>query len=398
MDSHTDRVSEVFLYAINNSQYYKQKAAESSASNIEDFLDFPILNREELRKNRDAIFSDEYCSTKTKLMRCVRTSGSTGQFVEAFWTNKNFFASNLCLWRKRFEWYGITPTSKKCTFFTRERYKSSKLDTNIRMIKKEKEILFSCIYMDDTDMDKYYDEIMNFNPEWLYVTPSVLTHILNYWEKKEKKSINTVKYIELFGENVGDRIKIKAQKFFPNANIAVMYGTQEVNGIALTCKYGCMHVLEDNVYLENDEENNAIVTSLKNREFPIIRYQNGDKISLNVGECKCGCKGRYIERLFGRSNDFMIIDSKTGLTTHAIKDAIHVTDTIFDYPILQYKVFKDELINIAIFCDEKFVNWKKSICENLASNLRKMGLEDKDYFIKFCDEPIEISVHSGKMQ
>lgn len=398
MNDYMNKLTEVFLCAITNSRYYKQKAIEKKISSINEFKVFPIMNREELRDNRDSIFSDEYSLSKTKLMRSVRTSGSTGQFVEAFWTNRDYFASNLCLWRKRMEWYGITPASKKCSFFTRERYKSSKIDGNINVIRNDREIQLSCTHMKNADLEKYYEEMQLFKPEWIYITPSVLMHLLTYWDKSNKSKIDCIKYIELFGENVNEGIKVKAKSFFPNANIGVMYGTQEVNGIALTCKHGCLHVLEDNVFLESDEENNAIVTSLKNREFPIIRYRNGDKIKMGFGCCPCGCKGQYIEKLLGRSTDFLIIDSTNGLTIHAIKEAIHVTDTILDYPILQYKVSKDEIINIYLLCDDKFVNWKSCIQETLSNNLEKIGLSKNNYCIVFCEEPIEVSLYSGKIQ
>jgi phenylacetate-CoA ligase len=72
------------------------------------------------------------------------------------------------------------------------------------------------------------------------------------------------------------------------------YGSSEVQNIATECSHGSMHVNTDFVVVEVDRSDTAagpaplLVTSLKNRVMPFLRYRNEDWGELADGECTCG--------------------------------------------------------------------------------------------------------------
>jgi phenylacetate-CoA ligase len=72
------------------------------------------------------------------------------------------------------------------------------------------------------------------------------------------------------------------------------YGSSEVQNIATECSHGSIHVNTDFVVVEVDRSETAagpaplLVTSLKNRVMPFLRYRNEDWGELADGECTCG--------------------------------------------------------------------------------------------------------------
>ena len=90
------------------------------------------------------------------------------------------------------------------------------------------------------------------------------------------------------------------------------YGCREVWTIAFSCKYGHMHVNDENIYLEilDDNKNiikdpdivgNVVVTSLSQYAMPFIRYLTGDQASYVSGECECGKCTKRIKLVPGRN-------------------------------------------------------------------------------------------------
>jgi len=84
--------------------------------------------------------------------------------------------------------------------------------------------------------------------------------------------------------------------------------------MAITCKYGNLHINEDLVMVEtfnNDGSetssgqpcNRLIVTDLHKKSQPIIRYELNDIITISPEKCRCGSNFRVIQSIQGRADD-----------------------------------------------------------------------------------------------
>lgn len=116
--------------------------------------------------------------------------------------------------------------------------------------------------------------------------------------------------IENNGAYISDEEKIEFSKLF-NCNIVDNYGCRELWCIGFDCIEGEMHVNEDCVYFElvNDQNEviykpniigKVLITSLRQKSMPYIRYDLGDIAYYLPGECKCGRKTKRIRVLPGR--------------------------------------------------------------------------------------------------
>ena len=148
-----------------------------------------------------------------------------------------------------------------------------------------------------------------------------------------------------------------------------MYGANEVNGIALECPNGHMHILEQNVFVDirkdNHNNNTILVTSLKNTVTPIINYDLGDLVELDYNDCKCGERGRIVKIISGRIVDMINIDEKHMINPYIFSFAIEKINSIFDDPILEFKILQNgnDKIIMLLKVKKEFKNWKKTIEE-----------------------------------
>ena len=90
------------------------------------------------------------------------------------------------------------------------------------------------------------------------------------------------------------------------------YGCTEIGAIAGECEAGSMHVYADHVHVEifhgdgpakAGEFGDVVVTALRNRAMPLIRYGVGDRARLLPDRCRCGLPHPVIADIQARSVD-----------------------------------------------------------------------------------------------
>jgi putative adenylate-forming enzyme len=86
--------------------------------------------------------------------------------------------------------------------------------------------------------------------------------------------------------------------------------------LALSCPNGSLHVQEDLVALQTEplgeDRFTPIVTDLRRRIQPIIRYRLNDALSLDPKPCPCGSAFRIISRIEGRCDDLCRFPTSDG--------------------------------------------------------------------------------------
>ncbi|NKF33203.1 hypothetical protein HER21_43035, partial [Pseudomonas sp. BGM005] len=80
--------------------------------------------------------------------------------------------------------------------------------------------------------------------------------------------------------------------------------------LAHTCERGVIHLNEDGVLVEREaldgERFTPIVTDLRRRAQPIVRYRLGDVLRERREPCPCGSALTAIERIEGREGDTLV--------------------------------------------------------------------------------------------
>lgn len=394
----------LILEMARNNEYYSKK--ESPSSNI--IIERPLLTKTELMQHKNEILEKRYRTLLQKKLKSVRTSGSTGKFVEVFWEKEQFIKSNLCLWRLRKKYYQILPSYRHLTFHSVS-YMSRNSDFSDDIYYENNYMSISKHSFNHNSAIHYIEAIKKYNPIWIFTQPSMLLCLLKAIEQNElnvRDIFPNLKYIELNGESLleSQREYLLSKFQVPIAN---MYGAMEVNCIAYQCPNGHMHLIDDNVFVqlfncqridETTIEGDIAITSYHNRIMPIISYALGDRISLNI-ESQCEYSdSSIVDVLIGRTNDLIKLSDDISVSSFEVTYWIEKVNNQFGNAILEYKLTNNKQKNIIyLYIDEKYSSWKQTIEAYLFEIIENMYSNSINIECRFCESPLEIS-NNGKMR
>jgi phenylacetate-CoA ligase len=122
------------------------------------------------------------------------------------------------------------------------------------------------------------------------------------------------------------------------------YGCGEVEAIAMECdRHQGLHVVEERVVLELEDDGRVIVTDLDNLVFPFIRYANGDQAVLADGPCGCGRVHMRVARIVGRIGD--IVEGPNGRQVHPefFTHLLNETGVSYRAGLTKYQVYQESV-------------------------------------------------------
>ncbi|MEE0440305.1 MAG: hypothetical protein UDB15_07875 [Ruminococcus sp.] len=400
-------------YAYSDVKYYHDlfdslNISPDEINSIEKLQLIPVLKKEYIQKDVSNFVGKTYQRyPKNSDIELRRTSGSTGRYLKIYWHRKENIKSLLSLWKARNRWHSISPEMKFCSFFT-VNYQGNKIAEA-----RQKEINYSgrnlafCkVGLSTEKLAEYYNDILNFEPDWLNLQPSMAA-LLSHFIKENNMSVpKSLKYIELTGELLLDSDRNLIEDVFHIRPIN-MYGTNETNGIAIECNHGNLHILEDNVIVEvlkngmpvMDEEGDIFVTCLNNYAMPFIRYETGDKGVYHSYSCPCGRNTGIITVNSGRSSDVIHLLNNVNISSYVLVSIIEYTNEYMSGAISQFQFIQRGIDDFkAVFAlKPAFINWKEAICEAFLSNIKDPRLKSIHWEFKFVDR-IYPDENTGKLK
>lgn len=174
------------------------------------------------------------------------------------------------------------------------------------------------------------------------------------------------------------------------------YGLSEIigPGVAGECQFkDGLHLFEDQFFPEvidpqTDEvlpygrEGELVLTTLTKEAFPLIRYRTGDITSLNPAPCRCGRTLIRMARVFGRTDDMLIIRGVNVYPSQIEQVLLEMDGTLPHYQIIvDRKGALDELevlveVSEKIFFDE--MKRQRQMVERIEEGLRStLGISAK---------------------
>ena len=355
----------------------------SLSKNIERLKEMPILTREMVKKHTEKLFADDYQRSYTN-MHITTTSGSSGEPLKIYWHVGDYYRSMKTLWDRRKKYYNISPVSKKIEF--------SFYDKNGDLYKIDRTNTVLSFNVAKLSNDKFirliYDKILEFQPEWIYVQPSLISALVNWFIKSKFKKPASVKHIELVGEVVTDNVIKLCENYFSECSVAVLYGSEEMNGIAYECPYHRMHIISENVFAEIlskgkiDETGigEIILTNLHNVAVPFVRYNQGDLVQLlPTNKCQCGFSDKIINYIKGRVRDKININN-IEVNSYMLSEYIKMLNNIFNDCIKKFKflyIENKKTLECYIYVSNEYLHWSTAIEDEIKTLFKKDGINTR---------------------
>lgn len=372
-------LSEFLNFIALNNNYYKNIINSKHIEEVGDINHYPLISRDELQINRLSMFSDGYKEKYywEQLLRKT-SSGSTGIPINVYWDFCDYYSSVKVLWKKRKYYYGIKPNDKYLKFdFININYDNN--EKKIPYIYESKNILNINIeyIIENNDINFLFDLIEKFKPKWIYIRPFILSELINLYVKYDRQKPESLIYIESYGEILPKSVQKKARFLF-NVPVANMYGSEEHGCIALECPFHKMHILEENIFVEclqddrivKEGTGEIIITSLKNKAMPLIRYLQGDEITLEKlkNTCQCGSSEAVISNIKGRSLEKIRINNQIELNPQIFLSIMSEVNNQFNGIIIKYKyIYYKERNHLECYVqlNKRYINWFDSLKQEI---------------------------------
>jgi phenylacetate-CoA ligase len=285
-----ERLKKLLHHAKKSTQFYKErlKDIDIDTMRLEDLKKIPILTKAELKANADDLRNEPEGQALIK----AETSGTTG---DVFLFNKNIHwdASFRAAQYRGYSWYGVEPWDKSLYFWGFKKAFKDKLKIRILDFMLNRYRFFD--YTNE-EFERAADRIR----ESTYIAGySSSIHMMAEYFKKKGYTFDNIKMVKGTAEKVYDSYHQSVKEVF-GRKITSEYGSAEAGVIAYECPEGHMHIVMENVIVE-EIDNKIIVTNLWAYSLPFIRFELGDYVVLDDETiCPCGRKHKIIKEVTGR--------------------------------------------------------------------------------------------------
>ena len=351
-------------------------------SSIKEIRDYPVITKADIQKDDSIFLSKKFKPGKVKQSH---SSGSTGRplwvsFDPDTWIRKKY----LSKLRSRTE----------CGMKLGERVAIYDTDSAEALMRRSQMKLFSnplikakyfSIFADPNDG---ITELLKWAPQNIDSLPSHLFQIALAMEQNAvepsafKRIFTSSEYLE---PNMRRYIKDRYA-----ADVFDIYGCTEIKEIAWECeRHNGYHINEDEVLVEIlngnkpvdwDEVGDIVITDLRNKAMPLIRYRIGDRGLFRPGPCSCGRTFALMAPLAGRSSDFIITPNGHRLSPYLFTTAIEKINGLLQYQLVQEDV--QSIIVKAIMAEQNGALELKNIKERIQA----VVVEPMDIKVEACEK------------
>jgi len=186
-------------------------------------------------------------------------------------------------------------------------------------------------------------------PDYLVTYSESLEHLA--YTCGDENPCESLKGLLAISEQLTPAMRRRIEKSF-NAPIRQNYGLNEVGLVAASCEAGRYHVHVENCVVELLDESGApqkpgragriVVTALRNRRMPLIRYDTDDLAEVVAGDCPCGRTLPAFGAIMGRYSRIAYLPEGTLGRVGAIRAALEempaaLSRNLRKFQVHQYK-------------------------------------------------------------
>jgi phenylacetate-CoA ligase len=285
-----------------------------------DLVRFPLMRKADVRTYRAQLRSQA-----GKRFVPFSTGGSTGEPL-LFDLTPERIASAVACRQRVMGWWGLSIGDKEFALWGSpvELTRQDPLRGLRDMLFATR--LFSAFQMSEDMMSRYIDVLADGGVRTVFAYPSSI-YLLCVHARKRKRNLRRagIRAVFVTGEVLlpHQRELISETLCCPVAN---GYGGRDAGFVAHECPQGGMHIMSDVCIVEivdlqgrpvpDGESGEIVVTDLASRDAPFLRYATGDVGALSRRRCGCGRPHPLLERIEGRTTDFLV--APDGAILHAL--------------------------------------------------------------------------------
>lgn len=339
-----DKLGDFLVHLETHVPYYRDAFTSvgfrsADYSGLEDLRKLPILTKPLIRENTDALRADNAASLSR-----FNTGGSSGEPL-IFFLGKERVSHDVAAKRRATRWWDVDIGDRELVVWGSPIELGSQ--DRIRLLRDRlfRSELLPAFEMSEANLDRFVARIRSYRPRMLFGYPSSLALIARHARQRgEDLASLGIRVAFVTSERLYDeqRADIEAVMGCPVAN---GYGGRDAGFIAHECPDGSLHITAEDIIVEivdeqgepvpAGESGEIVVTHLHTRDFPFMRYRTGDVGALSATQCSCGRGLPVLERIEGRTTDFVVAQDGTILHGLSLIYVLRDIDGVGEFRIEQ---------------------------------------------------------------
>jgi phenylacetate-CoA ligase len=292
-------------FAVNHSPFYKKFYQDLNLGEIKtakDLKKLPILEKEIVRNHLEEMYT-----VKRKEAVVSQTSGTTGKSLEYFHTVEGIQRRNAILddFKKG---HGFLNGQMKKASFNASEIISPKQKAKIfwRDNIAMKQRLYSSYHTKGENIKYYVENLNAYKPVTIDGYPSTIYEVARYINKNNIALDFQPLAIFPTAETLLPYYREEIERAF-KCKVFNQYASSEGAPFVIECAEGHLHYQMLSGIIEQDEDNEMLITTFMNDGTPLIRYRIGDKIEFDHSDKKCACGSAFpiVKTLQGRTDDYI---------------------------------------------------------------------------------------------
>lgn len=371
-------------FAKKNSPYYKRTLPKTDLRSLEDVAKLPFTDKQVIRDCQQASppFGDMVSVPERDIVYISASSGSTGVPTASPFTQGDFDDYIDC--QSRLFWRsGMRATDRYIHAL------NFSLFIGGPCVLGAQKLGALSIHAGTIPSERLLNIIRQFQPGWTWTTPSFAWYL---GETAKAAGIDpakdlSIRKIIVSGEPGGAIPETRqAIESLWNADLYEYYGLSDIFG---ACAGSCeeksgIHIEEDHMLVEvldqktgepvgENERGELVLTTLRKRARPLIRFKTGDIVTYTDEKCDCGRTHKRLHGIHGRTDDMLIIKG-VNVFPSDIEAVVRGMDSLTgEYRLIVDR--RDHLDHLTIEVEHSGDN-PKYLHENLGSAIKaRLGLK-----------------------
>ena len=387
------KLQTLLRHCYDNVPYYTQimdeiKIRPEDVNNKDILKEFPLLTKEIIQNNYNSLIPLNI--SKLKGVKYGQTGGTTGNILFKR-TDANTRSSTWATFKRYLDWMNIKDSDRKL-YLMGGHVIHSNIDIKKIIADGLRNITsFNPYNNNQKDTEKIINSLEKKSYKLIRGYSQNLFHLARILDERGFRF--NVPAISTTAESLMDEHRKLFKDVFGSDSFD-QYGGGEIGGIAYECNHHKgLHVSEERVILETNENNDLIITDLDNYSMPYICYWNADQAILSNEQCSCGRQSLLIKKIMGRTCDYIF--GKEGKSIHwayfwhlVFESNIAYKRNVRKFQIRQ--ISEDEIL-FRLVAEKLDSNEENIIAENITKKLGNMN-------IRFIYEKDIENSPSGKYQ
>ena len=291
-----------------------------SIASVADLTALPLLDKETIRRNSERLIAENAADLSR-----FNTGGSSGEPL-IFYLGKDRVSHDVAAKWRATRWWNVDIGDRELVVWGSPIELGAQDRVRLWRDRLFRTALLPAFEMSADNLDRFVAQIRKERPRMLFGYPSSLAMIAGHARDTGVAMDDLgIRVVFVTSERLYDNQREAIEGVF-GCPVANGYGGRDAGFIAHECPEGSLHITAEDIIVETVDESGSpcaagepgeiVVTHMHTADYPFLRYRTGDVGVLATGACSCGRGLPVLERIEGRTTDF--VHAMDGTVLHGL--------------------------------------------------------------------------------